>query len=79
MNHLSCPIWQWQTPLQLQGDRQRLSMLLVQLEEAEERIESWKQVRADLLQQLADLQQQIQPADAEHQSDRSNIEMDWVA
>ncbi len=48
----------WHFPLNLQGDRKVLAVLLVQLEEAEEQIESLSQLRLDLLRQIANIQQQ---------------------
>lgn len=57
MNDVYFQFEPWHFPLNLQGDRKDLAVLLVQLEEAEEQIESLSQLRIDLLGQIASIQQ----------------------
>lgn len=59
MNNVLSQTQQRQPALQLQGDRKILAILLVQLEETEERIESLEQFRTDLLDKITSIQQQV--------------------
>ncbi|MBD2464488.1 hypothetical protein H6G89_26125 [Oscillatoria sp. FACHB-1407] len=44
-----------QPTLETQGDRKTLAVLMVQLEEVEEQMDSLQQSRADLLKKIAEL------------------------
>jgi hypothetical protein len=63
MNNLLSQTQPWQPVLCLQNNHKILAMLLVQLEETEEQIDSLKQVRTDLLDRITRIQQQVLTAD----------------
>ncbi|MBD2465538.1 hypothetical protein H6G89_31590 [Oscillatoria sp. FACHB-1407] len=56
MNNLLSQTQQWQPALHLQGDRKILALLLVQLEETEEQIDSLEQFRTALLNRITRIQ-----------------------
>jgi hypothetical protein len=58
-----------------EGDRKILAMLLVQLEETEEQLEALQESRADLLEQIASLQQRDLWGNPQQESDRLNAEI----
>lgn len=57
MNSLLSQTQQWQPALHLQGDRKILAILLVQLEETEEQIESLEQFHTVLLDRITSIQE----------------------
>ncbi len=59
MSNLLSQTQQWRPALHLQGDRKMLAMLLVQLEETEEQIDSLEQFRTTLLDRITSIQQQV--------------------
>lgn len=59
MSNLISQTQQWQSALHLQGDRKILAMLLVQLEETEEQIDSLEQFHTTLLDRITSIQQQV--------------------
>jgi hypothetical protein len=63
MNHLLSQTQQRQPTLHPQGDRKILALLLVQLEETEEQIDSLEQFRTDLLDRITSIQQEVLSAD----------------
>ncbi|MDX2216505.1 MAG: hypothetical protein SFY66_24800 [Oculatellaceae cyanobacterium bins.114] len=58
MSNLLSQTQQWQPALHPQGDRKILALLLVQLEETEEQIDSLEQFRTALLNRITNIQQQ---------------------